>query len=171
MSDTKEKNKFQKFLKEYLPYVIIIILVLLMKKFIISPIKVNGESMMTTLHDGDVMILNIIGYRFSDIKRFDIVVVDEGNEYIIKRIIGLPSEKIEYKNNELYVNGKKVADNYGNGSTEDFSIIVPKNSYFVLGDNRNNSLDSRYFGSFSKEKILGKAKLTLFPFNRMGYKD
>ena len=96
MSDTKELNKFQVFLKEYVPYIIIIIVVLLIKKFIVSPIRVNGTSMLDTLHDGDIMILDIIGYRRSGVERFDIVVCDTEDEYIIKRVIGLPGEKIEY---------------------------------------------------------------------------
>lgn len=163
-------DKMKSIIKEYGLYVITIILVLLVKKFVVSPIKVNGTSMMTTLHDGDIMILNIIGYRFDKINRFDIVVVDEGNEYLIKRVIGLPGEEIEYKDNQLYINGKKVKDNYGSQVTEDFKVKVKKNSYFVLGDNRTNSLDSRYFGSFKKNKIMGKTSLIIFPFNRFGEK-
>lgn len=165
MSDT-----IKKIIREYVPYILVIILVLLIKKFVITPIKVNGESMMTTLHDGDIMILNIIDYKFNDIKRFDIVVVDEGDEYIIKRIIGLPGEEVTYKDNKLYINGKRVKDNYGSDVTEDFSVKVADDSYFVLGDNRTNSLDSRYFGSFKKSSILGKTSLVLFPFNRFGNK-
>ncbi len=126
--------------------------------------------MFKTLHDGDIMILNIIGYRFSDVERFDIVVVDEGDEYLIKRVIGLPGETIEYRDNQLYVNGKKVKENYSSEKTDDFKVKVSKDSYFVLGDNRTNSLDSRYFGAFKRKKILGKTKLTIFPFNRFGNK-
>ena len=160
----------KKFMKEYLPYIIVIILVLLIKRFIISPIKVNGDSMYSTLKDKDIMILNIIGYRFSDIKRFDIVVVDGEDEYLIKRVIGLPGETIEYKDNKLYVNGKLVKDKYGKKDTKDFKTKVPKGSYFVMGDNRDNSLDSRYFGAFKKNKVLGKTNFTVFPFNRFGKK-
>ena len=160
----------KKFLKEYVPYIVIIILVLLFKRFIASPIKVNGSSMDKTLKDGDIMILNIVKYNFSDIKRFDIVVVDGKREYLIKRVIGLSGEEIEYKDNKLYVNGKLVKDKYGNGKTKDFKVKVPKGSYYVLGDNRNNSLDSRYFGSFKKKKILGKTSFTVFPFKRFGNK-
>lgn len=160
----------KKFLKEYVPYIIVIILVLLIKRFVVSPIKVNGDSMYSTLKDKDIMILNIIGYRFSDIKRFDIVVVDGKNEYLIKRVIGLPGEEIEYKSNKLYVNGKLVKDKYGKKTTKDFKTKVPKGSYFVMGDNRTNSLDSRYLGAFKKNKIMGKTNFTVFPFNRFGKK-
>lgn len=169
MDDTSVKG-FNYYFKEYFSYVIIIILVLLFKKFVATPIKVNGSSMFGTLHDGDIMILNIIGYRFSPVERFDIVVIDDGDEYLIKRVIGLPGEVIEYKDNQLYVNGKRIKDNYGSKKTEDFKIEVSKGRYFVLGDNRTNSRDSRYYGAFSKKKILGKTKLIIFPFNRFGNK-
>ncbi len=167
---TEERGKWQIFVKEYLPYIITILLVLLFKRTVISPIKVNGDSMKDTLLDGDIMLLNIIEYRFSDIKRFDIVVVDRGKEYIIKRVIGLPGEEVEYKDNKLYINGKEVEDSYGKDITNDFSVKVPKGSYFVLGDNRTNSLDSRYFGAFPKKQVLGKTSLTLYPFKRIGNK-
>lgn len=170
MSIEKENSKWEFILKECIPYIITILLVILVKKFIVSPIKVNGDSMNDTLQDGDIMILDIVGYRFSKIKRFDIVVVDRGKEYIIKRVIGLPGETIEYKDNELYVDGKKIEDQYGSDRTEDFTVKVPKDSYFVLGDNRTNSLDSRYFGPFRRNKILGRTSLTLYPFDRIGTK-
>lgn len=169
MSENKEV-KWKKILKEYLPYIFTIILVLLFKKYVVSPIKVNGDSMNNTLLNGDIMILNSLEYRFHKIKRFDIVVVRGKNELLIKRIIGLPGEKIEYKNNKLYVNGKRIKDKYGKDKTKDFSTVVGKNSYYVLGDNRNNSLDSRYFGDFKKKDILGKTSLTVFPIKRMGNK-
>lgn len=163
-------DKFKKILKEYLPYVIIIIIVLLIKSNIVAPIRVNGRSMYSTLKDGDIMILNIIGLKTSDVKRFDIIVVDNGKDYLIKRVIGLPGEEIEYKDNKLYINGKEIKDNYGKGTTKDFKVTVNKNSYYVLGDNREDSLDSRYYGSFNKKKVLGKTNFTVFPFNRFGNK-
>ena len=167
--ETEEKKKKSTIL-EYLPYILTIILVLLIKRYVVSPIKVNGDSMNQTLKNGDIMILNIIDYRFHEIKRFDIVVVDIKKEYIIKRVIGLPGEKVEYKENQLYINDQLVEDPYGSHPTSDFSVTVPKNHYFVLGDNRTNSLDSRYFGAFPKNKILGKTSLILFPLDRMGIK-
>ena len=171
MSDSKKKEfDLKGFIKEYVPYVIVIVLVLLFKRFVIAPIRVNGESMMTTLHDKDIMILNRIDYKINGLDRFDIVVIDEGSEYLIKRVIGLPGENVTYKDNVLYIDGKKVKDNFGSEVTEDFSIDVPEGRYFVLGDNRTNSLDSRYFGPFLEKDILGKTNLTLFPFNRIGKK-
>ena len=160
----------KKFVKEYLPYILVIILVILIKRFVVSPIKVNGSSMMNTLHDGDIMILNSAAYYFDDIKRFDIVVINEGDEFIIKRVIGLPGETVEYKENQLYINGKLIKCNYSDEPTEEFKYKVEKDSYYVLGDNRTNSMDSRVFGTFKKNKIIGKTSLTIFPFNRFGQK-
>ena len=166
-----KENKILKTLKEILPYIIIIAAVIIFKQFFYAPIRVNGKSMNNTLKDGDIMVLNIVGLRQSKIKRFDIVVIDSGSDYIIKRVIGLPGEEIEYKDNELYINGKKTKDKYGNGKTNDFKIKVGDNKYFAMGDNRNDSLDSRYFGAFKKNKILGKTNFTIFPFNRFGKKQ
>ena len=167
----QEESKFKRFVKEYVPYIVLLIAILLFKKFVYSPVYVSGESMMSTLHDGDIMILDIIGYQHSELKRFDIVVVNSGRELIIKRVIGLPGETIEYKDNQLYVNGEIVEDNYGSSPTDDFSVTVPKNKYFVLGDNRNNSMDSRFFGPFSRKQIMGKTSFVVFPFRRFGNKD
>ena len=163
-------EKFKKILKEYLPYVIIIIVVLIIKSNVVAPIKVNGRSMNNTLKNGDIMILDIIGYRTSKLKRFEIIVIDNGKDYLIKRVIALPGEELEYKDNKLYINGKEIQDKYGKGKTRDFKTKVDKDSYFVLGDNREDSLDSRYYGAFNKKKILGKTSFTVFQFNRFGNK-
>jgi len=170
MSCDTEKEENKSFLKEYLPYILVIISVLLLKQFVVSPIVVNGESMMKTLEDNDVMLLDRVSYRFSDIERYDIVVVDEGSEFIIKRVIGLPGEKVSCIEGKIYIDGKEIKDSTGYGLTDDFTYQVPDDEYFVLGDNRRNSMDSRYFGSFKRKSILGKTKLVIFPFDRFGEK-
>ena len=160
--------------KTLLPYIIIIVVVLFIKAFIVTPIKVNGESMYPTLEEGDIMILNKTAYYFNKPKRFDIVVVDMPDEYLIKRVIGLPGEQIEYKNNTLYVDGKKVKENFKHGKTDDFNIkelgsdTVPEGYYLVMGDNRGNSLDSRELGFMKEEQLLGRTNLIILPFNRIG---
>ena len=157
--ESTSKDNFKKFFKEYFPYIGIIVFVILIKQFVMSPIIVNGESMMKTLHDKDVMILDRISYRVSDIDRFDIVVVDEGSEYIIKRVIGLPGEEVSCEDGKLFVNGKEIKDSYGIGLTDDFVFEVPKGEYFVLGDNREVSNDSRSYGFVPRSKILGVVKV------------
>lgn len=170
--EEKKKN----WLKEFAPYVIILIVVILIKQFLVTPVMVEGTSMDTTLKDGDVMILNRIKYKFSDIKRFDIVVIYDHNTHIIKRVIGLPGERVEYKDNKLYINGKYIKENFEHAKTEDFNITtlgstkVPKDSYFVVGDNRTDSLDSRYIGFIPIDEIQGQTTLTVFPFSRFGKK-
>ena len=161
-------------IKPLLPYIIIIVVVLFIKAFIVTPIKVNGESMYPTLEEGDIMILNKTAYYFNKPKRFDIVVVDMPDEYLIKRVIGLPGEQIEYKDNTLYVDGKKVKENFKHGKTDDFNIkelgsdTVPSGYYLVLGDNRGNSLDSRELGFMKEEQLLGRTNLIILPFDRIG---
>ena len=156
-------------IKEILSYVIIIFIVLLIKWYIVSPINVVGKSMEPTLEDKDMMLLDEISYRFEDIKRFDIVVVKSKDGLIIKRVIGLPGEKVKCKNGDIYINNKKIRENYDHAYTEDFDEIkISKNNYFVLGDNRVNSMDSREYGTFDKKKIRGKTHIILFPFSRFG---
>ena len=170
------KEKVIDFIKEISVYVIIILIIILLKMYVISPIRVNGTSMDPTLENRDIMILNKIGYRITKIKRFDIVVIKYKDELLIKRVIGLPGEKIKYVNNTLYVNGKKLDEEFDKTYTYNFSLkeigstTVPDDSYFVLGDNREVSKDSRSIGFIDREDIVGKSSLTLFPFNRFGTK-
>lgn len=157
-------------IKGLLPYVIIVLIVILIRTFIATPIKVNGTSMNDTLSHGDTMILNKIDVKINELERFDIVVIETGDTYLIKRIIGLPGETIEYKEGKLYINGKSIKDPYyKNENTKDFeNIKIPKNHYFVMGDNRSDSIDSRIIGTINKENILGTTKLILFPFKNTG---
>ena len=163
-------------IKTIATYVLIVLIVIIIRIFFIDPVRVDGVSMNTTLQNGEVMILNKIIYRNNDIKRFDIVVIKEANKLLIKRVIGLPGEKIEYKDNVLYINGEKVEDPYPSTATDDFSIEdighvkVPGDTYFVIGDNRSDSLDSRYpqVGVINKTQILGRAKFVIWPINRFG---
>lgn len=169
------KDKLIKFynndkVREIIPYIIIVLVVVLIRTFIATPVKVNGTSMYPTLNHKDTMILNKIDIKLNKLKRFDIVVIETGNSYLIKRVIGLPGETIEYKKGKLYINGKKTKDPYyKKNNTDDFkSVRIPKNNYFVMGDNRNNSIDSRIIGTINKKDITGSTKLIIFPFKNMG---
>lgn len=170
MEEKKETVK-KNYIKEFLPYFMIILVVVLIKTFVVSPIRVNGASMDPTLNDKDIMLLDEISYRFSDIERFDIVVVKEEDEYLIKRVIGLPGETAEYKNDKLYIDGEYVKEDFKHKETFDFSTTLGKDEYFIMGDNRTNSTDSRVFGPISRDKIMGKTSLTILPISRFGNKD
>lgn len=162
-------------IKELYPYVLIIIGVILIRTFIITPVVVSGSSMEPTLEDGELLLIRKIGYNGTSIKRFDIVVLKEGNDEIIKRVIGLPGEHISYKNNKLYVNDKLVEENYTYRKDEDFNLeeicscsSIPEGKYLVLGDNRPISSDSRSFGFVDEEDIVGKGIVRIWPITKIG---
>ena len=160
----------KKIWNEIKDYIFIILAVVLIRTFIVTPAIVDGGSMDNTLENGQLVLINKFIYRFDGINRFDIVVInnDADLDKIIKRVIGLPNEIIEYRDNILYINGKKVEAEIGFIDTEDFIAKTGENEYFVLGDNRPISKDSRYFGSFKKDKILGRVTIRLFPFSKFG---
>ena len=163
--------------KEIIIYVSIFLLIIIIRTFIVTPIRVNGDSMNPTLKDGEIMILNKIGYSINGVERFDIVVVDYNGDKLIKRVIGLPGETLKYENNVLYINGQEVEEPYLNESTEDFNITslgyskIPRDCYFVLGDNRDDSKDSRIIGCVSEKQIKGKTSLVILPFSDAGYRN
>ena len=162
-------EKLTKWLKENIVFLIVLTAIIITRLFFFSPIRVNGTSMYPTLQDKEFMILNKISLK-QGINRFDIVVVqDNNNKYIIKRVIGLPGESVMYKDNKLYINGKVVEDNYSKTTTNDFdNVILGENEYFVMGDNRAVSSDSRIIGPVNIKNIKGKTNLIIFPFNKMG---
>lgn len=151
--------------KEVIIYVLILLAIILVRSFVVTPIKVNGDSMNDTLKNGEIMILKKYD---KSIERFDIVVVDIGYEKVIKRVIALPKEEFEFKNKQLYINGEKVKNKFGKGNTVDFKDYCGAGEYFVMGDNRENSLDSRSFGCVKKSQILGTTNIVLFPFKKAG---
>ncbi len=160
-----------KIFKELVPYIIIVLVVVLIRSFIITPVRVNGDSMNENLQDGEILLLEKYD---KDFERFDIVVLNYNNEKLVKRVIGLPGETIEYRDNILYIDGKKIEEKFIAEDTQDFKLEylgyaeIPKGYYFVVGDNRDNSLDSRIIGLVSKEDIDGKAIFRIFPFKKFG---
>ena len=155
-----------KIVKALLPYVIIVIIVVLIRTFLVTPVRVSGDSMHDTLVDGDILLLKKYNKSF---ERYDIVVFDRNGEQLIKRIIGLPGEYIECVDGKIYINDALIKDIDTNLVTSDFNkIYIPENHYFVLGDNRPISNDSRYFGPINKKDIKGTVSFTIFPFGHFG---
>ena len=160
-------------IKDILEYAIIIIAVILFRTFLYSPIRVSGASMVPTLNNGDIMILDKIGYRTKGLDRFDIVVIKYEKEKIIKRVIGLPGDYIQYENDKLYVNGEYVDEPFDRKEMDDFTLedlgenIIPEGKYLVLGDNRPVSKDSRIIGLVDKKDIEGYTSIIIFPFKRI----
>ena len=156
-----------KIIKEILPYVLIIIAVILIRTFIITPVRVDGASMDQTLEDGQILLL----YKLANVDYGDIVVLDEEKEgeIIIKRIIGMPGDTVSIRDNTVYVNGEEVEEDYAYGETSDYEeITLGDDEYFILGDNRPISKDSRYFGPVKEDEIIGKVIFRLWPFNKFG---
>lgn len=156
-----------KIIKSLIPYIIIIIVVILVRTFIATPVRVNGSSMYPTLKGNEIMLLNKLGH----INRFDIVVlkIDGREDNLIKRIIGLPGETVEIKDNDIYINDKKIEDKYGYGVTYNIDkVTLKKDEYFILGDNRKISLDSRVFGTIHKDEIKGTTNFIMYPFKSFG---
>lgn len=156
-----------KVIKEVIPYIVIVVVVVLIRTFIITPVRVDGDSMKNTLKNGDILLL----YKLSSINRFDIIVLDEekDNEKIIKRIIGLPGDTVAIKKGKIYINDKVIDDEYAYGETSDYDkVTLGDDEYFILGDNRLISKDSRYFGPIKEKEIKGKIVFRLFPFTKIG---
>lgn len=142
--------------------------------------KVSGSSMVPTLQNGDYLVTEKISYRFSEPKRGDIIVLknprDESEDFI-KRIIALPGDTIKIENNSVFVNDQLISEAYlssqtptraGVFLTEGTTIRAGPNQYFVMGDNRNHSSDSREWGGATKEEIVGKAFFRYFPPQSIG---
>lgn len=161
----KNKNIVIKFIKELIPYALILIVVILIRSFLATPIVVSGESMQPTLDGGEIMVLS----KISQLSRFSVVVVDIGNEKIIKRVIALPGETISCENGVIFVNDRKQEEDYSQGIQKDFArVTLADDEYFVLGDNREHSLDSEELGPIKEEQIKGVVVFTIFPFTEFG---
>lgn len=137
-------------------FVLLLIGILVVSKNFITPIKISGHSMDNTLSNG------MIGYSLrtkddTEFERGDIVIVKTDDHLIIKRLIALPYDSIECKDNVVYLNGSPLEEKYISSSTDDFDkVSLGENQYFILGDNRQNSKDSRIIGPISREEIIAK---------------
>ncbi len=176
--DKSEKSVAYEILMFIRDLAIMLIIFGLFTTFIADRTSVIGDSMEPNIHNGDYFILNKISYRFSDVERFDIVVFpyNNGQSNYIKRIIGLPGEKVELKDGQIYINDEVLEEHFsveqiriiGN---QPFPIIIPEDEYFVMGDNRNDSSDSRYqdVGTIPRSDIIGKAGLRIWPLPDFGF--
>lgn len=168
----------KEFMNDTFKYFIVAIIVLLTIIYVFTFTQVIGPSMDPYLKDGDITVLFKANYRFMKVARGDVISVKYIDaKYLIKRVVGLPGETIEFKDNILYINGIVYNETYlGNTVvTKDFTLVklgvtvIPKDYYLVLGDNRTNSLDSRdkRVGLVKKSDIIGKVVFALFPFNQI----
>lgn len=165
------------FIKDMLKYVIIIVIIVLIRIYIIATAEVVGDSMEPNLHSGNMLVTEKVTTYAGTLSRFDVIAFKHSNpNYLIKRIIGLPGEKVNYSSGKLYINDKEVKEPFSiKGTTGDFSLselkydIIPKDMYFVMGDNRENSLDSRKIGLVSKKKILGRAMFVGWPIKEIKF--
>ena len=164
----------KEFFKDGLKYIVVIIIVLFLIIYVVSLEQVVGPSMNNTLDSDDIVLLNRAIYKYRSIKRFEVISFNYADtKYLVKRVIGLPNEKIEYINNKLYVDDKELKEPFLNTTTitNDFSVKdlgyekIPDGMYLVLGDNRENSLDSRdkKVGLISKKDVVGKVSIRLWP--------
>jgi signal peptidase I len=145
------------------------------RPFVMEAFWIPSGSMIPTLEIGDRVLVNKFIYRFTDPRRGDIIVfesVDNSNEDLIKRVVGLPGDKIAVRGGKLFVNGEPQKEPYTNKKLPDRSFYaqttVPKNHVFVMGDNRANSADSRVFGPLPEKNIEGEAFLRFWPPDRIG---
>ncbi|WP_298471901.1 signal peptidase I [uncultured Psychrobacillus sp.] len=181
---TKEKNELFEWIKTI---GIALLFAFGIRFFLFEPIVVDGASMMPTFENGDKVVVNKIGPELIDYQRFDVIVFEakEDTNYI-KRIIGIPGDRIAYENDELFINGERYEEPYleeykkalldNDTLTGDFTLeenlgetTVPDGTFFVLGDNRRDSTDSRdpRVGFVSEEKILGTAKIVFLPLDNL----
>lgn len=175
-------NKVLKELFSTAVYLLIVLgLTYLVITFVGQRTEVEGESMENTLQDGDNLIVDKMTYKFKDPQRFDIIVFPvqyKSDTYYIKRIIGLPGETVSIdEDGNIYIDGEILEESYGRevisadtvGNVE-YPVVLGDDEYFVMGDNRNNSSDSRtqLVGNIKRGDIIGRAWVRIWPFNKIG---
>lgn len=164
-------------------FLICFVIVFLLTHYVAKPIRVEGSSMYPTLKDGELGITNVFGVKFQQVSRFDVVIIfnEERGEHWVKRVIGLPGDTLESKNDVLKINGKVVDQFFLNQDyvkdmqkegqfTSDFGpVTLGDDEYWLMGDNRIRSEDSRIHGPFKESELVGKDVLIIFPFDEFQY--
>lgn len=170
MEETVKSKK--RVLLEYLRVIVITLIVTYGVLYFVQISRVYGTSMVPTFHEGNIVLVDKVFYKRGEPERNDIVVVDyrdanQNETFIIKRVVAVGGDHLEIKDNQVYLNGELLQENYINGTmtnNEDMSIDIPEGKVFVMGDNRNNSLDSRRLGYFDfEDDVIGKVFFTV-PF-------
>lgn len=156
-------------------FIVIILLLILINFFVATIHVVSGESMEPNFHTGQFIITNKLSYNIDNPKRGDVVVLrfpgDPEHQKYIKRIVGLPGEKLEIKNNQVFINDKKLTESYIPKdfiTYPDMIVNIKDGEYFIMGDNRPNSNDSRFWGTARKEDFIGKGFFIIYPFSDWG---
>ncbi len=160
------------------------IVCLIITRFFFMPVRVKGTSMYPTLYNGSIGFSSIISRRVSGIERFDIVIiyVEEKDENLVKRVIGMPGETISYNKGTLYIDGDPIEEyflddeyvkqqvelSYHDYFTDDFTYTLAEDEYYCLGDNRLVSSDSRFYGPFNSKDIISKDIFIIYPFEKFG---
>ncbi len=176
--ETEEAKKEIK--KTILSTTLFVLVLIILRVYVVSPFIVSGKSMYPTFDSWHYILIDKISYRLSEPKRGDVIVFHyprNPKRYFIKRIIGLPGEKVEIKNSHVKIYNKENPDGIilnepyipsseNTGATE-VTVVLGDNEYFVMGDNRDASADSRMWGPLDRDKIVGKAFIRLFPFSKI----
>lgn len=174
----RKKRKMNPVLEWLIVVAVAITSALLVRAYVVQQFAVEGESMMSTLHDGDRVLVNRLSYRLHDPRRGDVVVLQRFNgaseeRDLIKRVIGLPGETVEVRDCVVYIDDVPLEEPYldpdiqardGCGGNQD-PIVVPEDEVFVLGDHRGRSSDSRAFGTVPDEFLIGRAFVIIWPFS------
>lgn len=167
-----------KVLKYVTDIVVVVAIAMFVAVYMCEETTIVGNSMSPELDDGQVILIDRMAYKLSEPDRFDVIVYKSQtveNQYVIKRIIGLPGEKIKIDDGKIYINGELLEDIYYDGAYESGyaadEVKIAGDEYFVMGDNRNLSEDSRfeYIGNINEEDIIGKAWLVAAPFSNIGF--
>ncbi len=169
--EEKKKSVGREIFEWIMVVVIAVAAALLIRTFVFEPVRVDGNSMLNTLHNNEYMIVTKYQYLFDDPQRFDVVICHfpgRGGTNFVKRIVGVPGDTVEIRDETLYVNGEAIDEPYIDFRPVAMApVTVQEGHYFVMGDNRSNSHDSRAadVGQLQRDQIMGKVRLVAWPFS------